>query len=277
MNRLVILEPRLDVEAHAVPGGVVHPGERLVEMLRLEMTNESLAEVTLDSLLVENVTVGNGDVPESDVNFGTLYLYREGSGSGMKDVDTDDESAVSVNNASGAVGDSQPDAEDVPGGDAVLGRPFSAGDSLVAVAVLGGGAATFRPAAGLEHAAGAGVFYYVMADIDSFYASDGDSLDLAIPWAGAISVTGDVRVAMDGVPLNSEGWSVVDGMMRCQMEVVEGSVTDTLYMGIGDDLVLEVVVPGNGYAPDVLTGLSVRNYVYWVSLQYLDQQSQELT
>ncbi|MCK4236146.1 MAG: hypothetical protein KAX38_03435, partial [Candidatus Krumholzibacteria bacterium] len=62
-NMLVMLEPLVIFEAHAIPSLNVHPGETGVELIRLEVTNESQGDVLLDSLVVANVTTGNSIAP----------------------------------------------------------------------------------------------------------------------------------------------------------------------------------------------------------------------
>ncbi len=236
-NRLVINEPRLYVEAHPLPSPEVNPGERMVELMRMEMTNEGLGEVSLDSIVLNNITVGNVAVPGNDINIERLFLYRGG----------DD----------GAVQEIIPMAEDERG--LLRSRPFSEGDTLAASAVFEGGQAVFNLTKGRSIPVFDPVYFYVMADIDSFMASDGDRIDVEISSCDSIFTSGPVSIDMEAVPLRSEGANRIDGFMSFQARIVDG-VPDTVYSGTDCQHVLIVDLPANGYAPDIISGLSVVNY-----------------
>ena len=253
-NRLVILKPRLRFEAFAVPSNAVHPGDASVELLQFKVTNDSPADLSVDSLVVSNATIGAGGVPQTDANFGSLHLYRQASGpaeiarmSGMDRV-------APARAARAKTGD-----EGAPGSEGAAGRSMSAADSLVDQGRFAGGRAKFRLASGSPIHPGQYIYYYVTADVDSFLACDGDSLDVEVSSPDSVFVGGSVPCEFARTPLNSATKSVVDGFMTFQI-AVEKAVPDTLYRGDKNQLLLSFVLPPNGYAPDILSLVSVRNF-----------------
>jgi len=273
-NRIIVLEPRILLEAHAIPAGTVFPGDRRVELLRVEASNDSPGAILLDSLVVTNVTSGSWEVPHNDVNMSRLYLYRQSSLTGsllFEQEEFDTERVPSTATAKKNDRDASVAGEErkVLGDDTGLGsdtgpvvplsRPFDDGDSLVATALLEEGNVKFNLSKGRLLPAGHSLFYYVLADVDSFLACDRDSLDLAIVSPDSIFITGSASVSLEHTPLNSEGRCVIDGFVSFQLSLGE-ALPETLYSGDPDQLVLEAVIPVNGYAPDILSGISVRNY-----------------
>lgn len=236
-NRLISMEPTLHIEAQAIPSPMVNPGQRKVELLRMEMTNLSLSSVILDSLVVSNVTSGHLDVPENDSDIEMIYLYRGLDGVTSRDV-------------------TEGTSEE---GGPQLSRPFSKSDMLVAYAPLDGGTAVLRLTDGMSVPVSDPVYYYVVADFDSFMAADGDRVDLEISSPESFFLTGPVSVVPQEVPLNSEGDVTIDGFMSHQASVID-AVEDTIYSGFQDHPVLVIDLPANGYAPDILTGFSAANY-----------------
>jgi hypothetical protein len=261
-NRLIVLEPKLHFVEHAVPSPSVNPGLQDFELLRMEIACESLSDVVIDSLYVSNVTSGYGGVPETDANLRRLYLYKQGSGSSSGSPVLDEARALLASGQQDAFGAGRK----AVGGPRDAGdraflesRPFGEGDTLIATAELSYGSATFYPTRGNVLQAFESWYYYVVADVDSFSAADGDSLDLEITSPDSIFITGYASKHFHDIPLNSEGKSIVDGSMSFQFSIGEG-VADTLYSGDVYQPVLVIDVPSNGYAPDVLTGLSIKNY-----------------
>jgi hypothetical protein len=253
-NRLVILEPRLRFEARAVPSSAVHPGDARVELLRCEVTNESPADVSLDSLIVSNVTVGSGDVPLNDADIGTLRLYRH-----VSELASTLEQTGALLDASARGGAAEAIDDHALHGRQIAGRPLGTADSLIALSRFEGGGAIFRPAIGKLIPAGRSYYYYVVADIDSFLACDGDSLDVEISSPDSVFVSGGAPPEFARTPLNSDTKSVIDGFMAFQL-AVEAAVSDTLFLGDRDQPVLSFILPTNGYAPDILSRVSVKNF-----------------
>ncbi|MCK4350027.1 MAG: hypothetical protein KAX13_04175, partial [Candidatus Krumholzibacteria bacterium] len=249
-NAIDVLEPRVLFTPHAVSNQTVHPGARLVELLRLEVAGEMPGEVTIDSLIVTNTTTGVSFPPLRDMDIEILYLYMGSleSSASPRAVESEwsdkgDESSVpSID----GIGSSE---------ELFLARPFTEGDSLLATAHLTGGTATFRLPPDHAVASGQHLFYYVLADVDSFLACDGDSLDLAILSPESIYTTGVAAASFDGSMLDSEGSSPVDGFMTFQM-AVESTIPDTIYTAEVDQPVLAFVLPTNGHSPDVLNAVS---------------------
>ncbi|MBU8920778.1 MAG: hypothetical protein KOO63_02855 [Bacteroidales bacterium] len=235
-NRIIVDAQTVFVEAYPLPSPAVNPGDRNAEMLRLKITNKGLADVLVDSLVVDNLTTGTFTVPGNDVNFETLYLYRQ------------NESIVA-------------DQSPAEGGveDLLKSRPFDEDDSLAATAVFSDGKAVFRLSQGNYVSIGEEVYYYVTADIDSFLACDGDLLDIAVMSTDSIFLAGNGIVESDQSILNSEGISVVDGFVNTQAAVLD-VLPDTLWSGVSEQLIFAIELPSNGYAPDLLTELALHNY-----------------
>ncbi len=235
-NRIIVDAPAVFVETYPLPSPPVNPGERKAEMLRLKFTNEGMTGVLVDSLVIDNLTTGSRTAPGNDVDFETLYLYRQNG----------PVTVISILAGGG-------------GGELLQSRPFDVGDSLAAMAVFSDGRAVFRLSEAKGIPVGEEIYYYIMADIDSFLACDGDILDIAVMSTDSIFLAGNALIESDRSVLNSEGTVAVDGFVRFQASIVD-VLPDTLWSGISHQPVFAVELPSNGYAPDLLTALTLRNY-----------------
>jgi hypothetical protein len=97
----------------------------------------------------------------------------------------------------------------------------------------------------------------IASDIDSVCARDGDDLRVEIPDAASIAI--DQPFAVEGsFPLTTPAAVIVDGMMAHQLEVFLHA--DSLVVTRTTDiLVMDLGLPGNGYAPDTLVSLEIDN------------------
>ncbi len=235
-NRLVVEEPVIKINAHSLPSLPVRPGAKTVELLRLEFTNEGMEDAFIDSMIVLNTSSGYLGSAGIDDVFDGLYLYKQG---------TYLEATLPESHS----------IEEQP----LLTRPFSDGDSLAATAEFEDGRAVFvLPAAGTLPA-WESVFYYVMADLDSFLASDGDLLDLAVSSPDSIFIRRETPVRSTSLSLDSEGTTQVDGCLSYQM-LLEDASSDTLWSGMDRQVVMTAKLPSNGRSPDVLSAMAVMNY-----------------
>ncbi len=240
-NRLIVLKPRLLFTARPAASGDVYPGDASVELLRVEVTNDSPGDVSIDSLVVSNATAGGGGVPMNDADFGMLRLYSQA-----------DEFVSAIDPA-------VKESEGPPGSRDAAGRALAASDPLLAGVRFETGEARFLLPSGTWIPAGMSRYYYVVADVDSFLASDGDSLDVEIGSVDSVFITGAAPVEFLRTPLNSDGACAIDGFKAFQL-IVEETIPDTLYLGDTDQLVLSFVVPANGHMPDVLSAVSTKNF-----------------
>jgi uncharacterized repeat protein (TIGR01451 family) len=88
-------------------------------------------------------------------------------------------------------------------------------------------------------------------------ARDGDVLDLLIADSTAVAFTRPVNLTGTW-PLDPAGAFPVDGMAAVQIKVLSSPLPNLL-TGSARNLAFEAVVPPNGYEPDVLENLNVRN------------------
>ncbi|MBN1165485.1 MAG: hypothetical protein JXB45_12980, partial [Candidatus Krumholzibacteriota bacterium] len=234
-NRLTVKRPTLHMEAHALPSPDVNPGESKVELLRLELNLENVTGILLDTLIVSNPRARVPGGAASDANFERLYLYKQGA---------------PLLESLAAPDDSEPPF--------LTSRPFTESDSLLAAATLDKGRAVFGLSRGRLIPPWESLYYYVVADVDSFSASDGEFLDIDIASPDSVFLSGSAAVSFEELPLNSEGRNRIDGFVSFQAQIVD-NLPDTLYSGDGNQPVFTVDLPSNGQLPDILSGLSVRN------------------
>ena len=258
-NSLIVLEPTVHFDAHAVPSVPVNPGDRLVELLRMEVVCESVTDITLDSLTVSDMAhaAARSAAARSD-NVEMLYLYRQASTSGMSTI----LEAASQNKL-----EDKPEYFNGESGFSSLSgareiltdRPFSPYDSLVATATLEDGKAVFNILSNRLLGAWESAFFYVVADIDSFDAVDGEPLAFGIASPDSVFITGNATVSLLDDPFVSEGTPEIDGFMTFQASF-DTTVVDTLYSGDNFNSILILDIPSNGNIPDIMSGLSVANY-----------------
>ncbi|MBN2071083.1 MAG: hypothetical protein JW814_06450 [Candidatus Krumholzibacteriota bacterium] len=235
-NRLIVREPLLLIEAHSIASVDVNPGDRKIELMRLEISLDGIGDISIDSLVVLNPIGSEAERSGSDSNFERLYLYKE----------------ADVPETTGQI-------EEDAGEPLPASRPLGEGDSLLAEAVFENRRAVFDLSSGKVIHPGESVYYYIAADVDSFSARDGEYLDVEIDSPDSIHISGNASIFIDDLPLNSEGSCRIDGFLSFQARVVN-VLPDTVYSGGSGELVLAVDLPGNGNSPDILSGLSAWNF-----------------
>jgi WD40 repeat protein len=203
-----------------ITGAAVSPGSHDVVLLHLEAINNYTASKRLVRLTLTHTTTGQGAATQEQLD-GEIdnLVLRE-------------------------------DAND----NGVLDDPAT--DPVVGTAVFEAGAAAFT---GLDWdlPPSAGRHLFVTADVSPAGAHDGDALDAAV--AGLYDVDfSDATTVIADWPLDSDGQRVVDGMVAAQI-ILQPVSPATLAPGDGPVLALDAILPGNGYAADVLNALSVQN------------------
>jgi hypothetical protein len=128
-------------------------------------------------------------------------------------------------------------------------------DTLLLRTVALDGAVHFEPLHAFVPAGGDGVFF--VAVTPPVGARDGDTLDLEL------AAPGDVQFApaalyRNGWPVSAPGGRAIDGMVAAQVHV-NAVGPGSLHPGSSDQLALDLVVPANGYTPDVLTAMGLVN------------------
>ncbi|MDI6735101.1 MAG: hypothetical protein QME42_02745 [bacterium] len=96
--------------------------------------------------------------------------------------------------------------------------------------------------------------FSITYDLSLNNAKDGDMIDIQLE---EITLTSTVTVAAN-LPLNSYGHHFVDGMVFSQVKV-NNVPPGSFKSGELNNLVMDIVVPANGYATDTLTYLGVEN------------------
>lgn len=132
---------------------------------------------------------------------------------------------------------------------------FGAADSLLAVIPMTAGQAVFDSLR-LDVASGSLAWLFAVVDLP-LGARDGDVLDLAVEAPGDL-VFDRLVSYLNGWPVDPGGGVTVDGMVRAQVGLHptpdKSAVPGTLRVPV-----LDVTVPSNGYAPDVLNEIHLVN------------------
>ncbi len=131
-----------------------------------------------------------------------------------------------------------------------------AGDPLLASSFFAGGRAAFDNFS-FTIPAGTSVGLFVTANVSSSGARDGDLLAVHVAAASDVAFAEGATVAGE-FPLTSGAACAVDGMVAAQIKSF-GAPATTLGPSEGPALALDVLVPANGYASDVLRGVTVVN------------------
>ncbi|HMB71109.1 MAG TPA: hypothetical protein VKU85_17490, partial [bacterium] len=135
-------------------------------------------------------------------------------------------------------------------------RADSLGGAGLGTAVFTGGAATFGSFS-LVLAPGETRDFVVAADVSPTLAADGDVLDAEILDEGEVTFS-DPTTVVATWPLSSNAAWTVNGLLAAQI-TSHGAPPATLGPGEGPALALDLTLPSNGYAADVLRGVTVRN------------------
>ena len=139
-------------------------------------------------------------------------------------------------------------------GDGLLGSIST--DPVLGTAIFLDGRASFGGfAQGLP--AGPASRLFVTGDIDLSHAADSDVIAGIVAATSDLTFSGSTRVVAQW-PLDSGARATVDGMVAAQI-VNFGAPVSTLGPGDGPALALDLHVPRNGYAADILDTLSVVN------------------
>jgi hypothetical protein len=132
---------------------------------------------------------------------------------------------------------------------------FDSGDNLVDQRAAAAGSITFAPV-NEPTPANSTVRFFVVTNAPAV-ARDGDALDVSIE--SSSDVVFDTTASFgNAFPLAPAGNFPVDGMTAFQI-AVGATAPGSLLAGTADNLVLDLVLPANGYEPDVLQQLSLTN------------------
>lgn len=212
---------RLVVSSRPLAGATVAPGAADVPLLALQVANPDTLERRLTALAVANagLSAHGGGQAERDAAFSRLALHADGDGDGVFD-----------------------------------GAPV---DPVLGESVFAGGTAVFS---GLDVtlAARSVAGLWVAGDVSLSAAADGDALGAVVAGPAALSVEPPTEVTAADWPVDGGARWTVDGLVAAQL-VCAAPRPAVLGPGDGPALALDLEVPGNGYAGDVLNGLEVRN------------------
>jgi hypothetical protein len=139
-------------------------------------------------------------------------------------------------------------------GDGLLEDPSN--DPVLGTAIFQGGRASFRGFS-WPLPSGQPSRLFVTAEISLQGASDSDLLSLIVADPLNVDFSDPTRVAA-AWPLDSGARATIDGMVAAQVTNA-GAPTATVGPSYGPVLALDVIVPRNGYAPDILDTLDVIN------------------
>ncbi|UCG50789.1 MAG: hypothetical protein JSW58_11345 [Candidatus Latescibacterota bacterium] len=221
-NNIFIDTPKIRISAIPLDVEDVSPGQRNHPILLIDCQNGYPDERLLDSLVVTNVSFGAGTPAQLDGEIETVYL--------LDDVDSS--------------------------------MGLSPADTVVVQTVFASNAATFAIGGNWRISGSSRRALIVTVDIDSVLARDGDELDAVVSATSDVVFQGNTLIADDFsplYPLDSFGRLVVNGMVSHQISMTP-TLLDTLDSGSDDNWLFTVIIPQNGYEPDVLTGLSLKNY-----------------
>jgi hypothetical protein len=129
-------------------------------------------------------------------------------------------------------------------------------DLLLGSAFFTGGRALFT-GLDLKLSPGETITLFAAGDVSSRDASDSDILRTQIQQSGDLVFTDATTVAASW-PLQSGTGRTVDGMIAAQIDN-HGAPARTIGPSEGPALAFDVVVPANGYAADILRGITIEN------------------
>ncbi|MCK4776422.1 MAG: hypothetical protein KAT30_16615, partial [Candidatus Krumholzibacteria bacterium] len=213
-------DDRVVLSAAPVSSGSVSPGQRDVVLLQLTATNNYKVTKQMTRLTVANTSIPQGAATQDD-------LDREFDNLQLREDANDN----------GALDD-------------------TATDPVVGTAVFVSGTASFTGLAwNLPALTSRNLF--VTTGVSLQDAHDGDVLDAAVYGAYDVDFS-DVTSVIADWPVKAVGQHTVDGMIAAQI-TLQNIAGVTLAPGDGPSLALDVVLPGNGYADDILNALTVEN------------------
>ncbi len=131
---------------------------------------------------------------------------------------------------------------------------LDAADPVLATALFAQGRATFE---GFAWSVSTGVSqqFFIVGDVALHAAADGDVLDVQLNGALDVSVLETTSVIASW-PLRTSAGAVVDGMVAAQLTSFDAPGV-TVGPNEGPALALDLLVPANGYASDVLEGVNL--------------------
>jgi len=98
----------------------------------------------------------------------------------------------------------------------------------------------------------------VKYDVSLYNAKDNNIIDCSIASATDISFKSGTTSIGGIFPLDSSGFHIIDGLVNAQITNY-GAKAITVATGTPNVLVLDVLIPANGYATDTLTGMRIKN------------------
>jgi hypothetical protein len=221
LDQSISTDDRVTLAAATLPTASVHPGTHGVPLLHLVATNTYPALKQMREIVLSNVTASANGGSRAALDAECELLLLQADG--------DDDGVL-----------------DPPNVDPVLATSFfAAGRANFA------GFAWDLPPGRSQH-------LFVSADVSRDRAADGDVLGARVAGSLDVSFT-DPTGVIAGWPLDSGARSTVDGMVAAQITNF-GAPGITLGPGEGPALALDFVVPANGYADDVLEGISLLNF-----------------
>ncbi|MBN2170014.1 MAG: DUF11 domain-containing protein, partial [Candidatus Krumholzibacteriota bacterium] len=217
--QVISADNRVTFAAVPLDGATVNPGQGDVPVFQCTARNSYDTTRRLTGLTIANASQGAGDQAELDGELELLHLRADGDGDGELD------------------------------------GPET--DPELATALFVGGGAVFGalawdlPPDAIRH-------LFVTADIAQHAAADGDGLGVQVGAAYDLVFEDPGTVASGAWPLDTGARFTVDGMLAVQVTNF-GAPVATLGPGEGPALVLDLLVPPNGYASDMLQHLRVVN------------------
>jgi hypothetical protein len=197
---------------------VARPGSTGAVVLDVIAKNDYTTARTVTRLRVTDATRGPGSITDLDREFQRVALRLDGDGNG------------------------------------VLGT--LAQDPEVSAGLLSAGQLDFTGFA-WSVPPGASRHAFVVADLSTAFAADGDSLSVLV--GGPFDATfAESTIVAASWPIDSRARVAVDGMVAAQLHAI-GSSSLTLGPGEGPALAGAFVIPPNGYLPDTLTSLRFTN------------------
>ncbi len=131
---------------------------------------------------------------------------------------------------------------------------LDATDPILATTLFAQGRATFEGFAS-SVPAGASRQFFILGDVALRAAADGDVLDVQLNGALDVSILETTSVIASW-PLHASAGAVVDGMVAAQLTSFDAPGV-TVGPNEGPALALDLLVPANGYASDVLEGVNL--------------------
>ncbi len=210
---------RIVLGADSLSSSIVAPGQTNVLLADLVFENRYSTSRTLRDLTFTNVSSGAGNVQAFDSEFDRLALRFDANGDGILGDETE--------------------------------------DPVLGTTLFHDGEATFDPLA-WDLAPGSPRRLFLTADVAIANATDGDVLGASVLAPSDLRFDDSTRVVTTRWPVDSLARALLDGMVSAQITNL-GAPALTLGRGDGPALGLDVIIPRNGYADDVLDEIRIVN------------------